>query len=248
MANECCIGPIFFIIGLAMIYEGTRRFLLYQKINNTPTSKVRAAAIGLVELFGKAECREDMQSPVSGVRCAYWRLKCEYYVPGKHGGWRDMYNSHSSSKFFLEDETGKMLIEPDGAEIDIPPDYTSQGYLSPGGILGLMQRKTLDQKVFAFLERDPAAKAAFNSHSGYDQKVTESFIATDDPLYVLGTAVSWKEAELIVQKGKDGIMYISDSGERKAAEKVRNSVFWILGIGLVLSAIGLYVLLTSFGV
>lgn len=249
-----CVGPLFLLIGLFLIYGGATRFLLFKKISDTPTSKVRSAALGLVELFGRAVCRDEMASPVSKAKCVYWRIKAEYYVPGKNGGWRDMYSKSSSVKFFLEDDTGRMLIEPEGAEIDIPSDFTSQGWLTAGGIMGLMQRKTLDRKVLAFLDSEPPAKAAFTAHSGYDQRLTESFIAENDPLYVFGTASPWKTGselpheDLIVKQGGDKVMYISDSNEYKALEKIRNSMLLSLAIGFALSAIGLYALLTVFGV
>ncbi len=247
----CCVGPLFLIVGLLMVYGGAQRFLLYRKISDTPTSKVRSAALGLVELFGKAVCRDDMASPVSKAKCVFWRIKAEYYVPGKNGGWRDMYSKSSSMKFFLEDDTGKMLIDPEGAEIDIPPDFSSAGWLSPGGLV--FKRTILDQKVLSFLESDQAAKAAFSSRSGYEQRLTESFIAEGDPLYVFGTASAWKTGselpheDLIVKKG-DQVMYVSDSNEYKALEKIRYSMIIGLIIGLALTAIGLYALLTTFGV
>jgi hypothetical protein len=252
--NSVCVGPAFLAFGLFLIYSGAQRFLLYQKIRNIPTSKVRSAAVGLAELFGKAYFEGDMPSPVSRQNCAYWRIKGEYYKPGKHGGWRDIYNSHSSSQFYLEDDTGRMRVEPEGAEIDIPADFTSAGHLEAGGIFGLFKAKTLDPKVLSFLESNPAARNAFHSHKGYELRLTEYYIAEGDELYILGTATQRAGAassigheNLLMKKGGDGIMYVSDSGERKAAEKVRNSMLLTFVIGFVLSAIGLYALLTTFG-
>lgn len=252
--NPCCGGLLAFVIGITLIYGGTQRYLLAQKIKNTPTSKVRSAAVGLVELFGKAKCKDAIDSPISKARSAYWRIKGEYYKPGKHGGWRDIYNASSSAQFYLEDDTGKMLIEPKDGEIDIPQDFFSNGRLSEGGVLGMFKSKVLDPKVLAFLAATPAANQAFRNHSGYDLRVTEWFIAEGDPLYVMGSAEPVKGASsalahenLIMKKGANvDIMYISDSGEKKVVDKVGGSVWWMLGLGLILSAIGLIVLLSSF--
>ncbi|MCI0503305.1 E3 ubiquitin ligase family protein [Candidatus Micrarchaeota archaeon] len=252
--NPCCGGLIAFLIGITLIYGGTQRFLLAQKIKNTPTSKVRSAAVGLVELFGKAKCKDAIDSPISKVRSAYWRVKGEYYKPGKHGGWRDIYNASSSTPFYLEDDTGKMLVEPKEAEIDIPQDFFNNGHLSEGGVFGLFKSKVLDKKVLDFLAATPAANSAFKAHSGFDLRVTEWFIAENDPLYVMGTAEPVKGAvsaiaheNLIVKKGKGvDILYISDSGEKKVVDKVSGSIWWMLGPGFILSAIGLFVLLSSF--
>ncbi len=252
--NPFCGGLFAFGMGLILIYGATQRYLLAQKIKNTPTSKVRSAAVGLVELFGKAKCNESILSPVSKVKCAYWRLKCEYYKPGKHGGWRDIYTPASDSKtFFLEDDTGKMLIDPKGAEIDIPSDFKSEGHLAAGGIAGLFKNKVLDAKVLAFLEEDSAAKTAFHNHSSFNLRLTEFFIAEGDPLYVLGNAEPQKGASsalahenLLMKKGGgENLMYISDSGERSVIGKVQGGIWWMLGLGFVLAAIGLFAMLST---
>ena len=81
---------VLFFVGLFLIYKGAKNYLLKQKIENIPTSTVHSASIGLVELFGRAEFDKPTQSPVSGVDCAYWRLKGEYYQSGENGGWREI--------------------------------------------------------------------------------------------------------------------------------------------------------------
>jgi len=252
--NACCGGILFLSFGLLLIYGGTQRYLLAQKIKNTPTSKVRSAAVGLVELAGEAQCKDAIDSPISKVRSAYWRIKGEYYKPGKHGGWRDIYNASSSAQFYLQDDTGRMLIEPKDAEVDIPRDFFSSGRLSEGGVLGMFKSKVLDKKALDFLAATPAANQAFRNHSGFDLRITEWFIAENDPLFVMGTAEPLKGASsatahenLIVKKGANiDIMFISDSGEKKAVDKVSGSIWWMLGIGFILLAIGLFVLLSSF--
>lgn len=255
MSDCCLIGPILFLVGLVVIYTGAQRFLLQQKIKNIPTSKVRSVAIGLVEIFGKAKCLEDMSSPISNVKCVYWHLKCEYYQSGKHGGWRDFYTPTSSKLFYLDDDTGKLFIDPTSAEIDIPLDFTSTGYINDKGFLG-MKRKILDPKVFTYLNTNPDAFAKFNHYSSTDLRVTEYFIAEGDPLYVLGSAEPKEGAasavqheNLIIRKGKiDNILYISDSNEKKAVDKISGSIWISFIIGFILSAIGLFITLNIIGV
>ncbi|MFH1520012.1 MAG: GIDE domain-containing protein [Candidatus Micrarchaeota archaeon] len=255
MSDCCLIGPLLFLAGLAMIYGGVQRFLLQQKIKNTPTSKVRSVAVGLVEIFGKAKCLEEMFSPISKVKCIYWRLNCEYYKSGKHGGWRTFYSPSSSKMFYLDDDTGKMLINPTGAEIDIPSDFTSKGHVNDKGFLG-MKRKTLDPKVLEYLNADPTILTIFMRYAYTELRITESFIAEGDPLYVLGsaepnegTASAVQHENLVIRKGKiENRMYISDSNEKKAADKIGGSVWIAFGIGFILAAIGLLITLTVIGV
>ncbi|VVC03146.1 E3 Ubiquitin ligase [Candidatus Bilamarchaeum dharawalense] len=251
----CIAGPMFFLAGLGMIYGGVQRYLLEQKIKNIPTSKVRSVAVGLVEIFGKAKCLDSLNSPISKVKCIYWSLKCEYYKSGKHGGWRDFYTPSTNKQFYLEDDTGKMLIDPNGAEIDIPSDLTSTGYLDDKGFLG-MKRKTLDPKILDYLNNAPDVLAKFKSHSHTELRVTESFIAEGDPLYILGSAEpkegassAVQQENLIIRKGKtDQIMYVSDSNEKKAVEKIWWSIWPMIVGGFIFAAIGLYLLLDLAGV
>ncbi len=252
-SDLCCGGLFLLFFGLALLYGGVQKYLLAQKIKNTPTSKVRSAAVGLVELVGKAICKDEIFSPISKRKSAFWIIHGEYYKPGKHGGWRTIYNASSPNQFYLEDDTGRMLIEPKGAEIDIPSDLSSTGHLTEGGILGVLKNKLLDAKVLAFIESDPAIKRTFNSYSGYELRVTESFIAENDPLYVLGNAEHLKGASsaiahenLIITFGSEKIMYISDSKEEKAIEKTQGPLWWMIIGGLIGSSIGLFLLLSQF--
>ncbi|MDD2655646.1 MAG: GIDE domain-containing protein [Candidatus ainarchaeum sp.] len=249
----CCIGGFCLFFGLLLIYNGTQRRLLIQRIKNTPTSKVRSAAAGLVELFGKAVCKDGMDSPVSQRRCAFWRIHGEYYQPGKHGGWRTILRKDSSTPFYLEDETGKMLIDPKGAEVDIPQDFQSTGHLSEKGFFGLLPQRQLHPNVLALMERDQEIGNKFRSRSSYNLRITEYFIAEGDPLYVFGNAVLLEGASshvahenLTVKKPKGAPMYISDSHEKRAIDKLNTSMAVQLAIGLALTAIGLFMLLTVF--
>lgn len=243
-----------FFVGLGLIYSGGKRYLLVQKIKNTPTSKVEGAAVGLTELSGKAECHDPTDSPISAVKCAYWRLNADYYVSGKNGGWRRFYSADSHKQFYLVDETGKMLVDPHGAEIDIPIDWTYQGYIA-GGLFGTGH--TMDPRVLKFVDTlDDPGKRKFMAYSHSDVRVNESYIADDDPLFVLGSAepiegmssaVAYEN--LMMRKGDiDKTMYISDNGERKVIQNLSGSMYYHIGGGLALSAICLFFLLTILGV
>jgi len=249
----CCMSVFALVFGLVLVYSGTQRFLLIQKIKNTPTSKVRSAAAGLVELFGKATMKEEIKSPVSLAKSVYWKLHGEYYKPGKHGGWKTIFQKESSTPFYLEDETGKMLIDPKGAEIDIPQDFQSTGHFSEKGFFGLIPQSKLHQNVLALIERDPDIGSRFRSYNSYELRITESYIAEGDPLYIFGNAVPLEGASsplahenLVVRKPNDAPMYISDSHEKKTVDKLNWSMAGSLVFGLALTAIGLFMLLTMF--
>lgn len=249
--NGFIVVIVLFFAGLLSIYDGMKKYLLAQKIRNAPTSSVEAAAVGLVELKGHAMCSEPMLSPVAKEKCAYWRVVGQYYQSGKHGGWKQIYKADSGTRFCLEDPTGRMLVDPAGAEIDIPHDHLYEGYISGKGVFG-MQHTQMDQGAVDFVNGlDEKGKSAFMGHQHENVRVYEYYIAEGDDIYVLGNAEPIEGASssvgyenLIVKKGQfDKTMYISDSGERKILEKFGSGAYWKIFIGLALSAVCLFIIL-----
>ncbi|MBU0532158.1 E3 ubiquitin ligase family protein [Candidatus Micrarchaeota archaeon] len=249
-----CIGyaAVGFLAGLAFLYDGLQRYLRVQKINNTPTSKVRSAAIGLVELYGKT--KGELNSPISKNKCGYWKLVAQWYKSGKHGGWRNFYTKSSTEPFYLEDETGKILVDPTNAVVEIPHDNLFQGYISGKGMFG-MPHKLIDAQILNFVNNaDDNIKSKFMRYKDRDVRIYEYFIAEEDSVYVLGTAES-KEGtrsdiaheNLIIRKGKNE-MYISDSHEKKIVSGMMMSAYWRIFGGFALSAICLLILLGLLGV
>jgi hypothetical protein len=228
-----------------------------QKVQNTPTSKVRSAAVGLAELFGKVSLKDEFVSPISNAKCAYYLIKCEYYQQRrKNSDWVTFYTDLKMSRFFLEDETGKMLIEPKEAELDVPKDFEWTGHLTDKGFFGLIPQKKLDEGILAYLEANPEVKSRFMNHSGKNFRVSESYLAENDRVYVLGNVTPLEGASssvshenLVVKKDPvEKIMYISDSGENKVIENIRNVMLVEFAIGFILSGILLFIIFQDLGV
>lgn len=207
-----------------MLYDATRQYLLAQRIRNTPTSKVRAVAVGLVELSGKARCLDKLLSPITKSPSAYYEVCAEYYYhTKKSSGWRTFYRDISNKRFYLEDDTGKVLIDPNDAIVHIPADFTFQGTLEEKMLFGLLQSKQIDKRVLDYLEENPKVKELARQHAGRQLRFIEYYIAEGDPLYVLGSAEILEGASssvasenLIIRKSRrDNVMLISDSSEKK---------------------------------
>ncbi|MCX6774144.1 MAG: GIDE domain-containing protein [Candidatus Micrarchaeota archaeon] len=240
---------IMFGMGLFLLYGSVKRYLLLQKIKNTPTSKVRSAAVGLVELFGKAKCKEEVLDPLSKKKSIFCELIAQRFInAGKHSRWEIIYSKKWEQQFYLEDETGRMLIDPKNGEIDIPLDLNSMGYLNKqAGIIGIGAQNQLDPRVLEYTVENPEFGSALNRYRQDKIWVTEKFIAEDDDLYVLGSAMpiegsssAVSNENLVVKKNNmDKTLYISDSGERKILEKMSSGVDWGLVIGFLLSVFGL---------
>ena len=89
-------------------------------IEDTPTSRVRSAAQGYVEISGLSVLPPDChnKAPLTRVHCAWWRYKIEERRhSGRSRSWFTIQGDTSTEPFLLDDGTGQCLIDPRGAEV-----------------------------------------------------------------------------------------------------------------------------------
>lgn len=239
-----------------MIAAGFWRYLVVQKIKNTPLSKVSSASVGLVALAGKARLRGQQLSPISGVPCAFWRVLGSYYrQSGKNSRWEGMYAADSKDPIVLEDETGIIPVLPEGADFQFPSNLSFEGYISERGLI-IKEPANMDPRVLKFIESlDKDSKEAFLLHKDDKMLVNEYVIRENDPLFVLGSALPAdgepgpeNQGSLVVRKGTgDSTMYISDSSERTFMNTIAGHMYLQIIGGLALSGLCLYLILSMGG-
>lgn len=93
-------------------------------IEDTPTSRIRSAAQGYVELAGRGLPLPGTQNlaPLTQRPCLWWRYriaKKNEQGSGKNRRqtWVTVASGTSSVPFLLDDETGQCIVKPDGAEV-----------------------------------------------------------------------------------------------------------------------------------
>ncbi|PHS23405.1 MAG: hypothetical protein COA83_09960 [Methylophaga sp.] len=112
-------------IGLYAFYLMVKKHHITRLIENTPTSKIRSAAQGYVELNGKAKLMDgaSIVSPISGRACVWYRYKIEKEVTHRDSkgntttSWQTIKSASSDELFLIEDETGRCIIDPDDADV-----------------------------------------------------------------------------------------------------------------------------------
>ena len=119
------------------------RFLL-----NTPTSKIRSAAQGYVELYGVLDELPggQLEAPLTGEACLWWRFRIEEFTDnGKKRSWRVLESGTSEAPVLLKDATGECLIDPRGAEVRVSVRQVwsgnaryPRGPKRKGGLLGML--------------------------------------------------------------------------------------------------------------
>jgi hypothetical protein len=156
-------GAVPALAAVALSWGGLRLLRLKRCIENTPTSKVRSLAMGLVEVHGRARRCYALVAPMTQSACVWYRLR--KYRKDNKGNWkltREITSSHVP--FLLDDGTGRLTVDPAGAAVRARVQQS--GY--PG------------QSPFAF--------TAFGSSCGEDEKWTEDVIYEGTSIYVLGFA------------------------------------------------------------
>ncbi len=105
--------------GLKAFHSGFKDLKLERLLGGTAFSKVRSLALGSVELSGVARPGPDpVRDPIYENPCVYYHVTLrEQRGSGKNERWVTLYDNESALPFFLEDDTGRILVYPGGAEL-----------------------------------------------------------------------------------------------------------------------------------
>jgi hypothetical protein len=238
---------VLFGLGLLMIYSGFREYQVGQLIRDTATETVNAAAVGRTELEGTVE-RADMlfAQPFRDRDAVYvsYQIQEERQDGDGDTSWTTLDQDTWVTPFYVDDGTGQILVDPDiSAKYEISDEYTSTFTVPEGG-------------------SDPAAIAEF-LEQGTDvdptehrkRRYTQQVIPPGETVYVLGGAEILADAEgreeksLVIRRddGSDRFV-ISDMTEESLTSTLSRRAPLLILVGLGLSAVCLYLLLTELGV
>jgi len=169
----CVLG---LCLGLYLFIQGFRLLQRRQLILNTPVSKIRSASMGMVELSGLAVGPYTIAAPVTVRDCYYYRtFVWEWKQSGKNKQWVKVAAECKHVPFFLDDNTGKVMVDPRGADLDLHRDF---------------QQEFCDG-FFTTKEEVPPNVRSFLSRHGINTtnkiKVEEFCIKPKNALFLLGT-------------------------------------------------------------
>jgi E3 Ubiquitin ligase len=164
------------VAGVALFFRGFRMLQYKRLILNTPFSKIRSASMGLVEMSGMPAGPQTISAAITGDPCYYYRMKAWQWVEsGNDHKWEQVLDESLSVPFFLEDSTGKVLVNPQGAELDVHRNFTDEVQTSrfgKGSLIPENIRKFVAQRGLL---------------SGDKIRLEERIIKPGYPLFVYGT-------------------------------------------------------------
>lgn len=224
----------FGVLGVLFFWGGFRTLKKKRLIENTPTSKIRSLAMGLVEIYGTVISKKTLKSPLTNKDCVYYNYNVqEHRRRGKRSSWVTIRSGTDMVQFELKDETDSVLVDPSGAEVSIPEDFTFETGLfkkdPPNNIKEFLKKNNLTYEGFLGIDKQ--------------MKFAESYIAPKDKLFIMGTAgdnPNVKEAtakksveDIMIQKGSNNIYFISDKPEREILKKLN----WMSMGGIIIGSI-----------
>lgn len=163
-------------------------------IENVPTSRIRSAAQGYVELEGTGRLLDGpvIVAPLSGLQCLWWDYKIEQKVTTGTGKnrrthWRTIASGTSDCVFALDDDTGRCVVDPGGARVITRTRDRWRGLTSR--------------------PMTPPKHSWLNRLFGGDFRYTERRLGVERPLYAMGWFATvggpgedWNTAEEVRQK------------------------------------------------
>lgn len=216
--------------GIYFFFSGLKDLRFRRLIQNLPTSKVRSLAMGLVELKGKARTMEEVLiSPIRKRECVFYNYIIEEYrSSGKSGRWVKVGGESSDRHFYLEDDTGKVAINPKKLTSNLVVDYNKQNQWK------------MDEEMKKFLkERGYKVDGFFKKQ----YRLSETFIEEGDNLYILGKTKKLPNNFLEVTGEGCKFSMISDHKEEELWKNLMTKIILKVYGGAALTVLCIYLLL-----
>lgn len=203
-------------------------------IQTVETSRIGTHPRGYVELKGKIDPIDVLESPYSQQPCVYYRFQVqERRQRGKNSYWATIRSGADSRPFLLDDGSGVAFIDPGAADVDLRQDASART-----GLFGN------SDELGAFLQRVGVESRGFFGFSK-NIRVTESFLSPGEELYVLGRAEepdagrgqAPEAGAALCGKGVENL-FISDSSEEKLVGRLFWQAFGYFFGAVVLAAVG----------
>ncbi len=234
-------GVFLFLLGFLHVYD--RRL-----IENTPTSKCRAVALGPVELAGRVAAPKPLASLIAQLPCVFSQVDIQQLRQrGKSEAWATVHKQEFKLPFYVDDGTGKVEVDPHGAQVQLVPDvvYSTDQDSAQWDQRALDRSYEIkDSRSLNELLRDYCARRGIILDA--PTRFTETNLSPGDPVYVLGTASEQPGPErIVVRSGLRCPLFIAESGEPQLVRFLRVRATRRLAAGAALSTIGFTLLLRA---
>jgi hypothetical protein len=183
-----------------MFVLGFRIYRQYRIMADTPLIPVRSVPMGLVHVSGKSTGGAPLTSPITQVLCYYYEVKVEKRVKrGDKEEWESAGSEKAEVPLYVEDATGRILVNPQRAEYDVPRSFW--GEVRPRTLLsfGHPPRKVdeslgvplpTDEHLLAYLNGQfSRARAAVQASKMPGAKAMDKALGVAEKMQALGVSI-----------------------------------------------------------
>ncbi len=207
-SNSILAPVIVFLMGALLFFLGFRSYRKYRILADTPLIPVRSVPMGLVHVAGKSTGDNQLTSPITKVQCYFYQVQIEREEPkgGDEGGteWRTISTDKAEVPFYLEDATGKILVNPHKAEYDVTRSF--QGELRPKALLSIGHApRKVDESLGVVPPTDEQLRDYLSGQVGGAREVLKSSNVPGARVMDKALAVAGKMQALGVSVGAGGI-------------------------------------------
>ena len=235
---------------LACAWQAFKRLGLRRKVADTPTARVRSAAMGPAELKGLAyPATPPPAAPFTGRACCWWRVTVEEErvsrtKNGETRTWVQIHAEAYAGVFTLDDGTGRLEVDPQGAEIraPMPFEFVSGGVglaslLGGGGAPSALAPQALGWVQSGFFA---------NRRRLREWRLDEAL-----PLFALGVlrprlGADGQPLGPVLERGREGEPFVLSAGSE---EELLRGLGWAaagwMALSLLLLGVGLWLAVVS---
>ena len=213
----CGLG---FCFGIWLFFSAFRRLSLRRAVEDTPRAKVRSAAVGRCELRGRVRALPaPLIGPFSGLPCVWFRWKVEEEHQNSKGGssWTTLGEGRSDQAFLLEDETGSLRVDPEGAVVE-----SGEAFVYRSGFLGGKEAPAGPQTYVWLGSQGLFAR---------NRRLSEWTLLADADVFLLGVlrivpAAEGAAEQKVIAKGLRGEDFFISTRDRDEVEKELDVSIW----------------------
>ncbi|MDZ7688483.1 MAG: GIDE domain-containing protein [Halobacteriales archaeon] len=227
--GDVSLGPelVLAVSSLAVIFLGTvllaggfTSLRMYHIVRGTPTTDaVDVSPRNNVEMYGRATVSDygTHNAPFIDDEC----LLCEYEIIDKEGENEVIDSGTAGVPFYLDDGTGKVLVDPEDARLKVP----------------------LDTQVEVESEQPPSEVTGGYVDVGVNEGRTEyreRYVKPGEKVYVYGDAVKSDEHGVVInRRDSNSVFLIADSSEGELRKSLLSESVAYGMTGIVLMSVGI---------
>ncbi len=208
-ASSGHISPIFPIglgvAGVILFIVGFVKYRKFRLLADTPRVPIRSVAMGLSHVAGTSVGGQPLTSPLTQVPCYYFEVTVEKKVKkDNQDTWERRHHEKAEVPFYIQDETGTILVNPQNAEYNLPQAFW--GELRPPMMLSLGSApRKVDQSLGVPPPTDDHLRAYLNGSFNQMRAAVQASGKPGAGVLDKGLAVAQKMQMMGVSIGAGGI-------------------------------------------